>query len=99
MSRLIDVDLLRALARKPVKLDLSGEKAARGSAEALGSLLAEQEVHVTAKLDEKTKDVTDNKLGIKIDTVTVNDDSVVLNLSTQNADIPTGSSNPCFENL
>lgn len=38
-------------------------------------------------------------LGIKADSVEVTDDGVVTKFSTQNATIPAGGSNPCFESL
>jgi DNA gyrase subunit B len=54
-SRLIDEDVLHALLRHPVALDLSSEKAARESAKALADLLASPHVIVEAKLDQKTE--------------------------------------------
>jgi DNA gyrase subunit B len=54
-SRLIDEDVLHALLRHPVALDLSSEKAASESAKALADLLASPRVTVEAKLDEKTE--------------------------------------------
>jgi DNA gyrase subunit B len=54
-SRLIDEDVLHALLRHPVALDLSSEKAAQESAKALADLLASPRVTVEAKIDEKTE--------------------------------------------
>ncbi|MBI2294825.1 MAG: DNA topoisomerase (ATP-hydrolyzing) subunit B [Betaproteobacteria bacterium] len=54
-SRLIDEDVLHALLRQPVALDLSDEKAAQKSAKALGALLAPQGVRVEAKFDDKSE--------------------------------------------
>jgi DNA gyrase subunit B len=55
MSRLIDADVLHALLRKPVALDLSGEAAARQSASALGEVLAAAGIRAEAKFDEPTE--------------------------------------------
>ena len=55
VSRLINEDVLRALARHPVKLDLSGEQAARASAEALDALLSGREIRVEAQFDDKSE--------------------------------------------
>jgi DNA gyrase subunit B len=55
LSRLIDEDVLHALMRQPLALDLSDEAAARASAQALGTLLAPMNMKVEAKYDEKTE--------------------------------------------
>ena len=55
LSRLIDEDVLHALMRQPLALDLSDEAAARASAQALGALLAPMNMKVDAKYDEKTE--------------------------------------------
>src|SRR5688572_28744559 len=55
LSRLIDADVLHALMRQPLALDLSDEQAARASAQALGTLLAPMNMKVEAKYDEKTE--------------------------------------------
>ena len=55
LSRLIDEDVLHALMRQPLALDLSDEQAARASAQALGALLAPMKMKVEAKFDEKTE--------------------------------------------
>jgi DNA gyrase subunit B len=55
LSRLIDEDVLHALLRQPVPLDLSDEAMARRSAAALEALLAPAGMRVEAKLDEKTE--------------------------------------------
>jgi DNA gyrase subunit B len=55
LSRLIDEDVLHALMRQPLALDLSDEAAARASAQALGALLAPMNMKVDAKFDEKTE--------------------------------------------
>jgi DNA gyrase subunit B len=52
VSRLIDEDVLHALLRQPVTLDLTSEEAARRSAEALGALVAELGIRIEAKYDE-----------------------------------------------
>jgi DNA gyrase subunit B len=55
VSRLVDEDVLHALMRHPVPLDLSDENAARASAGALGELLAGLGMKVEAKFDDKTE--------------------------------------------
>jgi DNA gyrase subunit B len=55
LSRLIDEDVLHALMRQPLALDLSDEAAARASAQALGALLAPMNMKAEAKYDEKTE--------------------------------------------
>jgi DNA gyrase subunit B len=55
LSRLIDEDVLHALMRQPLALDLSDEAAARASAQALGALLAPMNMKAEAKFDEKTE--------------------------------------------
>jgi DNA gyrase subunit B len=55
VSRLIDEDVLHALLRQPVQLDLSDEKQARSSAQALGALLAPMGMKAEAKYDEKAE--------------------------------------------
>jgi len=53
VSRLIDEDVLHLLLRQPLALDLSSAEATRASAEALGALVAPQNVKVEARYDEK----------------------------------------------
>src|SRR4029078_6155476 len=53
--RLIDEDVLHALLRPPVALDLSSEKTAWESAKSLADLLASPRVILEAKLDQKTE--------------------------------------------
>jgi DNA gyrase subunit B len=55
VSRLIDEDVLHALLRQPLALDLSDEKAAQKSARALSALLARQDIRVEARFDEKSE--------------------------------------------
>jgi len=55
VSRLIDEDVLHALARQPITLDLKDEAAARGSAQALGALVVGLGLQVAPKFDEKTE--------------------------------------------
>jgi DNA gyrase subunit B len=55
VSRLIDEDVLHALLREPVALDLSGEDAAKRSATALGALVAGPGIRVEAKFDDQTE--------------------------------------------
>jgi DNA gyrase subunit B len=55
VSRLIDEDVLHALLRQPVALDLATEDAARRSAEALGALVSELGIRIEAKFDEQTE--------------------------------------------
>jgi DNA gyrase subunit B len=55
LSRLIDEDVLHALMRQPLALDLADEQAARASAQALGALLGPMNMKVEAKYDEKTE--------------------------------------------
>ena len=55
LSRLIDEEVLHALMRQPVALDLADEQAARASAQALGPLLAQLNMKVEARYDEKTE--------------------------------------------
>jgi DNA gyrase subunit B len=54
-GRLVDPDVLYALLRQPLVLDLADEKAAQRSARALGTLLAGQGYKVEAKYDEKSE--------------------------------------------
>jgi DNA gyrase subunit B len=54
-SRLIDEDVLHALLRQPVALDLANEKTAKESARSLGEVLASPRITVEAKFDEKTE--------------------------------------------
>ena len=54
-SRLVDEEVLYALLRQPVTLDLGDEAAARRSAEALGALVAPMHMTVGVKYDEKTE--------------------------------------------
>ncbi|HXF68009.1 MAG TPA: DNA topoisomerase (ATP-hydrolyzing) subunit B [Burkholderiales bacterium] len=54
-GRLVDAEVLHALLRQPVALDLSEEKAAQKSARSLGTLLAQQGYKVEAKYDEKNE--------------------------------------------
>jgi DNA gyrase subunit B len=55
VGRLVDGNVLHALMRQPVALDLSDEKEARASAQRLGALLAPMGTKVDAKFDEKTE--------------------------------------------
>jgi DNA gyrase subunit B len=55
VSRLIDADVLHALLRRPVTLDLSSESAAQKSANALAGLIAEPGVRIEAKFNEQTE--------------------------------------------
>jgi DNA gyrase subunit B len=55
LSRLIDEDVLHALMREPIALDLSDEAAARASAEALGKLLAAVSMKVDVKYEDKAE--------------------------------------------
>jgi DNA gyrase subunit B len=55
VSRLIDEDVLHALLRRPVPLDLSSEAAAQKSASALAELIAGPGVRIEAKFDEQTE--------------------------------------------
>ena len=55
---------------------------------------------VQPALDALSSKLTDElPLGIKADSVEVTGDGVVTKFSTQNATIPAGGSNPCFESL
>jgi DNA gyrase subunit B len=54
-SRLVDADVLHALLRHPLALELSDEKAAQRSARALATALAGQGMRVQARLDEQTE--------------------------------------------
>jgi DNA gyrase subunit B len=54
-SRLIDEDVLHALLRQPVALDLADENKAQQSAKALGQLLEPLGMKVESKYDEKTE--------------------------------------------
>ena len=55
VSRLIDEDILHALMRYPIPLDLTDEKTAQDSAGALGASLAPLGMKVEVKIDEKTE--------------------------------------------
>jgi DNA gyrase subunit B len=55
VSRLIDADVLHALMRQPVQLDLSDEKAAQASAKTLAALLEPIGMKVGSKYDDKTE--------------------------------------------
>jgi len=55
VSRLIDQEVLYALLRQPVQLDLADEKAAHNSARALGELLAPLGMRVEARYDDKSE--------------------------------------------
>jgi DNA gyrase subunit B len=55
VARLIDEDVLHALLRQPVALDLSDEQTARDSATRLGALMGDRGIRVEARLDEKTE--------------------------------------------
>jgi DNA gyrase subunit B len=55
VSRLVDEEVLHALLRQPVALDLSGEKAAQASAKALAAALLPLGMKVEPKYDEKTE--------------------------------------------
>jgi len=54
-SRLIDEEVLHALLRQPVQLDLSDEKAAHKSAKALAMVLVPLGMKVEAKYDDKNE--------------------------------------------
>ena len=55
VSRLIDEEVLHALLRQPVELDLSDDKAAQKSAKALATVLTPRGMKVEAKYDDKTE--------------------------------------------
>ena len=55
VSRLIDEEVLHALLRQPVALDLSDETAARRSAQALAAMLLPLGMKVEARFDDKTE--------------------------------------------
>jgi DNA gyrase subunit B len=55
VSRLVDEEVLHALLRQPVALDLSGEKAAQASARTLAAVLLPLGMKVEPKYDEKTE--------------------------------------------
>ena len=55
VSRLIDEEVLHALLRQPVPLDLSDDKAAQKSARALAAVLTPRGMKVEAKYDDKTE--------------------------------------------
>jgi DNA gyrase subunit B len=55
LGRLIDQDVLHALLRQPLSLDLADEGAARKSAAALGALVAPLGMKVEVKYDDKTE--------------------------------------------
>ena len=55
VSRLIDEEVLHALLRQPVALDLSDEAAARRSAQALAAMLLPLGMKVEARFDDKTE--------------------------------------------
>jgi len=55
VSRLIDADVLHALLRRPVALDLATEDTARKSAAALGALVEGLGIRIEAKFDEQTE--------------------------------------------
>jgi DNA gyrase subunit B len=55
VSRLIDEEVLHALLRRPVQLDLADDKAAQKSAKALATVLTPQGMKVEAKYDDKTE--------------------------------------------
>jgi len=55
VSRLIDEEVLHALLRQPVPLDLSDDKAAQKSAKALAAVLTPRGMKVEAKYDDKTE--------------------------------------------
>jgi DNA gyrase subunit B len=54
-SRLIDENVLHALLRQPVELDLASEQGAQRSAQALAALLLPLAMKVEARYDEKTE--------------------------------------------
>ena len=53
VSRIADEEVLHALLRQFVPLDLSDEKAAQRSARALSAVLAEREIRAEAQVDDK----------------------------------------------
>jgi len=55
VSRLVDEDVLHALLRQPVALDLSDEKATQRSADALAALLEPLRMKVETRFDDKTE--------------------------------------------
>jgi DNA gyrase subunit B len=55
LGRLIDEDVLHALLRQPLSLDLADEEAARKSAAALGALVVPLGMKVEVKYDDKTE--------------------------------------------
>jgi DNA gyrase subunit B len=55
LSRLVDPEVLHALLRQPVDFDLSDEKAARRSAQALAAILVGRHITVEAQFDDKTE--------------------------------------------
>jgi DNA gyrase subunit B len=55
VSRLIDQEVLHALLRQPVLLDLTDEKAAQNSARVLGEVLVPLGMRVSARYDDKTE--------------------------------------------
>jgi len=55
VSRLIDEQVLHALLRQPVQLDLADDKAAQKSAKALATVLTPRGMKVEAKYDDKTE--------------------------------------------
>lgn len=50
-------------------------------------------------LDEKTKEINDNDLGIKVTKAEVTNDAVILEFGAQNSTVPTGGTDPCFADL
>ena len=55
VSRIADEEVLHALLREFVPLDLSDEKAAEKSANALSAIVAEREIKVEAQLDDRSE--------------------------------------------
>ncbi|MBI4204863.1 MAG: DNA topoisomerase (ATP-hydrolyzing) subunit B [Betaproteobacteria bacterium] len=55
VSKMIDEEVLHVLLKQPTALDLSDEKTARRSARAISELLADENIHVEAKVDDKTE--------------------------------------------
>jgi DNA gyrase subunit B len=55
VARLVDEEVLHALLRQPVALDLSDEKAAQKSAKALAAVLLPLGMKVESKYDDKTE--------------------------------------------
>jgi hypothetical protein len=51
------------------------------------------------QLDDATKDLNDNALKVRVNSVQVTNTGVEMNLSAKNSDIPKGGGDTCFSNL